>query len=519
MTDLNAGKSFWRSAYFPVGLIAALNFGLHLAVIRGYGIFRDELYYLACANHPALGYVDQPSLSIFVLKLVRMLAGDSLTAIRILPALGGAAFVVLTGLIAREIGGKKYAMTLAAAAAFATTGNLFMFHIYSMNFIDILFWQACLLVFLRIVNTGRSKLWLLFGALAGIGFENKVSVVFLLFGLSVGIVATEKRRFLSSRFLWMGAGIAAVLFVPYAAWNLTHGWPTLEFMRNAVVSKNIANTPLGFLRDQIFYNNPFTLLVWLPGLFFFILDRDGKRYRPLGWMYLSLFVLFLVQHGKDYYLAGVYPVLFAGGAVWIEARKGAFASRLFRPAAVASLLITALLLSPVTLPILPPPTAVAYFRALGIHGSQERHEMGPLPQHFADEFGWENMAATIAGILQTLAPEDRAKCVIFLRNYGEAGAVDYFGGRYGLPKAYSAHNNYWFWGPPMGEPRVAIIMGDSKDVQASLNDLKQYFEEVTPAGAARSEYAMPYENDRPIFVCRGFRFSFRDIWPKEKNFG
>jgi hypothetical protein len=501
-----------------IGLIAGLNLILHLIAIKGFGYFRDELYYLACSDHLAFGYVDQPPLSILILKLIRLVFGDSLWAIRILPALGGAAFVFLTGVMARELGGKKFAAFLASVAAFAPIGNLFQFHVYSMNFIDILFWQACMLILIRLIKSENPKLWLAFGMVAGVGLQNKISILFLIFGLGVGILLTEHRRSLKSRHIWLGAGLAILIFLPYLIWNWTQGWPTLEFMHKAQAFKNIQNTPLGFLRDQIFYNNPLSLLIWLPGLWYFLFHKDGRKFRLLGWMFVSLYALMEIQNGKDYYLAAAYPVLFAGGAVLLENGLQSKGTRWLRPALATVILGSTIFLSPMALPVLPLEKTIAYYERAGQKRSQEKSELGVLPQHFADMFGWEEMAETFAKVYQTLSPEEQAKCLIYVRNYGEAAAIDFFGKKYGLPKASCPHNSYWSWGPPEWSGDVAIIMGTSRDPQKSIEDLKPYFQEVTSVAATSCAYCMPYENKRPIFICRGARFSMREIWPREKNF-
>jgi hypothetical protein len=507
-----------KSDWFFVGLFAFATFALHLLAIKGYGYFRDELYYIACGDHLALGYVDQPTLSILILKIVRTLLGDSRFAIRFLPALGGAAFIVLAGAMAKALGGRRGAMSLTAAAAFAVTGNFFQFHVYSMNFLDLLFWQALILILISILRTGRTKLWLLFGATAGIGFENKISVLFLLSGLAAGILFTRFRRELKSLYLWAGAAVAALLALPYILWNAARDWPTLEFMRTAARVKNAETTLPGFLGGQILYNNPLTVLLWLPGLIFFFFHREGRKYRLFGWMYLSLFLVFVLQNGKDYYLAGAYPVLFAGGALLVE-RWTDQAKRRWARGGLASLLAAGgLVFCPLTLPILPAPTTAGLYRALGIMPTQERQEVGVLPQHFADQFGWEEMTALFARLHRTLSAEERPKCWVYLRNYGEAAAVDFFGPKQGLPKASCAHNSYWFWGPPEWDGGVAIILGESRNVRESQDDLRRHFESVVLAGTTSAAYAMPYENDRPVFLCRRARFAIKDIWAGEKNF-
>lgn len=509
-------KKNWLSDYMIMGTFAIPALILHLIAIKGYGYFRDELYYLACANHLDFGYVDQPPLSLVLLKAIRIVLGDSLVALRILPVLGAALFILLTGLMARELGGKKFAIALSCTAAFAPLGNFFIFNFYSMNFLDLLFWAALILIVLRIVKTGNRhpKYWLLFGLIAGLGLQNKISILFIGFGLAVGIVLSKERKHLKSKYLWFGVGIAALLFLPYIIWNMSHGWPTLEFIENASQYKNVPVNPLQFLLGQVLYNNPIAILVWLPGLWYFFFNKEGKTYRLFGWMYLAIYILFTLQHAKDYYLTGIYPILFAGGAVLLESRFEKLRWNWPKPVLILIIISTSLFLCPITLPILPAETTAAFVKSLGLSGyAQERQRIGPLPQHFADMHGWEEMVEKVARAYDTLSPEEKKSCIIYGRNYGEAGAVDFFGKKYGLPPAFSGHNSYFFWPPQKGyKANVIIIIGGSKE------DHEKNLDSVTEVDRTACPYCMPYENNRPIYIGRGFKHSLEEIWPSVKDF-
>lgn len=513
-------KNFWLSDYAIISYIALLNLFLHLLAIHGFGFFRDEFYYIACSDHLDFGYVDQPPLSILLLKFIRLTLGDSLAAIRILPVLSGAFIVFFTGLIARELGGKKFALILASAAAFAPIGNFFTFNIYSMNFLDFLFWQVAIYLVIKIIKTNNQKYWLMFGLTAGFGLQNKISVLFLCFGIVVGILLTKERKHLKSKYLWLGMVTAGLLFLPYILWNMTHDWATLEFMHNAKTLKMADVSPLGFLTGQILYNNPATLIVWLVGLCYFFFHKEGKKFRLFGWMFLSIYILFTIQEAKDYYLAPAYPILFAGGAVQFESWLRKKSLRWLKPVLVISILIPTLTLCPITLPILPVEKTVSLIQSMGIeHNASERHEMGVLPQHYADMHGWEDMVTTVANVYQSLTAEEQSQCVIYVRNYGEAGAIDFFGKKYNLPKATCPHNNYWFWGTPADKTGdVAIIFGVSRNLQRNYEDLNPYFNEVRHAATFQCKYCMPYENNRPIFICLGFKSTLKEIWQSEKHY-
>lgn len=512
--------SFWKSDFTLMGLFALLNIILHLVAINGFGYFRDELYYIACSDHLAWGYVDQPPLSVFLLKIVRFLFGDSRLALRILPALASGTFVFMTGWMTRKLGGGRFAILLASAAAFSPIGNFFLFHFYSMNFWDFLFWQACILIIIHIIQTRNMKLWLLFGLVAGLGLQNKISVLFLGFGLGVGLLLTQERRCLKEKQFWLGLLIAGLAFLPYIIWNAVHDWPLLEFMHNARTYKMTAVSPMEFISGQILYQNPANIVIWMAGLLFYFIHPKGKSYRTLGWMFLSIFVLLMVQQAKDYYAAAAYPIVFAGGGLMWESLLKKKSVRWIKPVMIALPVISALLLCPITLPVLSVEKTIGYIQSLGVEGnSGERHEMGSLPQHFADQHGWPEMAHTVFEVYQTLTPEEKSKCLIYVRNYGEAGAIDFFGQNLGLPKATCAHNNYWFWGLQEGRTgEVAIIRGSSKDIDESRADLEEYFDSVEFGATFTHPYCMPYENNSHFFICRGFHGSFEDIWESQKHF-
>lgn len=494
-----------------LGTVAVASLVLHLLVLRGYGFFRDEFYFLACSDHLAFGYVDQPPLSAVLLAGIRLLLGDSFLGVRLLPMLAGVAVILIAGMIAREFGGGLFAQSLAGLSVLIAPVFLFSFHFFSMNPFDILLWSVAALVVIRIIRTGDERLWLVFGLVAGIGLMNKISVLFLGFGLFVGLLLTRQRKQLWSGWFWGGGAIAGLIFIPHIAWQMNHGWPTLEFMANAQKFKMLALSPAAFLGQLILEVNPFTLPVWLAGLYFFFLDRDGRRFRLFGWAFLTILVIFLVQSAKPYYFGPIYPLLFAAGAVQLER---AFDRATFLKAMLFLFLVLGgAVVAPLALPILSPQTLIRYSRFLGIRPSSgEKHELGALPQHFADMFGWDEMVAGVSRVYHTLPDAERRRCAIFGRNYGEAGAVDMLGNKHGLPNAISGHNNYWFWGFGGYSGDVMIVIG-GKEV-----DLLRFFDSATPAGLISNPYSMPYENNLTIWVGRGNKKPLREIWPELKSF-
>ncbi len=489
---------------------------LHFYVntFTAYGFFRDELYFLACGEHLAWGYVDQPPLVAVVAWGTRALLGDSLFAIRFFPALAGAIKLLLVAFMARELGGGRFAQIVAALTVLVSGVYLAHDNFLSMNTFDQFFWILAAYIFILILKRDEPRLWVPFGAVVGLGLLNKYSMFFFGAALVVALVLTPARKYFRSPWLYAGGAFALAIALPNFVWQQMHGWPQLELLRRADALKN-APFELGtFLLGSALEMNPHNIPIWIAGLCFFLFLREGKPYRALGWMFLAVVGLLIFGRGKPYYLAPAYPPLLAAGAVvWekvFEARRWNWA----KPALIVFLLIGGVLIAPMGLPILPEETFIRYTKALHIKEiATERHRMGPLPQFYADMHGWPEMVAEVAKVYNSLPLLERGRAAIFTSNYGEAGAIDFFGPVYTLPHAISGHNNYWIWGPGRFKGDIVITVGES------LEDVSKSFEDVVEAGKFSHPYAMPYEMRYPIYICRKPKFkSIQEIWPRTKNF-
>lgn len=500
-----------RTGTTPGWVLSALTLLFHLVTIRGYGIFRDELYYLACSEHLDWGYVDHPPLVAWMTAAARAVLGDSLPAIRFLPALAAAITVWLVAATARELGGGHFAQALAGLAAMLAPIYVGLSSILSMNAYDILAWATCFFLLARYFRTGSSRLWLGFGAAAGLGLENKISLLFLGFGLVVGIVLARRWEVFKDRWFWFGGLLAGALFLPHMLWQIAHGWPTPEFMDNARRLKMVAFSPGDFLSEQLLLAGPAALPIWLAGLGFLLASRHARPFRPLGWTFLAALAVILASQGKPYYVAPAYTVLFAAGGVALE--RWTTGRQLLQPALLTLFVLLSLPALPLAKPILPLETYVRYARALGMApGSDERHEMGRLPQFFADMHGWRKLAETVAQVHHGLLPEERAKACIFGDNYGQAGAIDHFGPALGLPKAISGHNSYFLWGPRDCTGEVVLVIDGEREELAAL------FTSVEEGAVFTCKDCMPYENDKPIWIARGLRRPLAEVWPGVKGY-
>ncbi len=494
--------------------LSALAFHLAVNAFGGYGIFRDEFYYIACSKRLAAGYVDQPPLAMFLLAASRKLFGLSQLGLRVLPAVAHALTVLLAGLITRRLGGRRAAVTLACLTTVTAPIIIGHTNIFQMNAFAQLFWALAVYLLVLIVEKSRPALWLLLGAVIGLGLLNKIDFLWVGAGLAAGLLLTDLRKHLATPWPYAAAATALLVFSPFIIWNVTHGFAHLEFIRNATAGKYSGLTRLDFLAGQALLLNPINIAIWLPGLLFLFFDREGRRFRVLGIIYLTAFaVLFANGHSKAEYLGPAYIMLFAAGGVAWER----WASQGRRKWAVAGLagasVLTSLVLLPFVVPVLPVETFIKYSAALGVKpATPEGKKLSELPQFFADMFGWEGLARDVSAVYQSLPAEERPKAVVFTRNYGEAGALEYYTGKYPLPKVISTHNSFWFWGYPKEGVGTVIILG------GNVEDHQKGCSEVTQAAVHSCRYCMPYENDLPIFVCRGLRVSLAEVWKAERTF-
>jgi len=496
--------------------IAAVKLAVHLYAGHNYGYFVDELYYLACGRHLAWGYVDQPPLIALAAAITRVLFGESLPAIRFLPAVAGAANVLLTGFIARELGGRRFAQGIAALAVLVAPGFLATDNLLSMNAFEPFFWMGCAYIFIRIVRTGNQKLWLWFGLLAGIGLENKHSMLIFGCGIVVGLLATPERRQFRSPWLWIAALLAFLIFLPNLLWNVQHHFPFLELQANIRrAHRNVDLPPLAFIGQEILAMFPLTLPIWLAGIWYYLFSKKGKPFRALGWAWLITMAAIMIMNPRVYYVWPAFPMLFAAGGVlweaWLAATPAAPRPQWVKPAWIALTILTGAVFAPFAIPVLPVETYIRYSQALGIQPPKiETHKLGPLPQVYADQFGWEEMVAAVAKVYNSLPPEVRPKTAIFGQNYGQAGAVDLFGPKYTLPPAISGHQTYFLWGPRDYTGESVIVM------QGRQADLEGKFATVEKVARVEHPYSMPYEHF-DIFYCRGLKWPLKDVWPKVKN--
>ena len=508
--------SLWPWVY----LIALIYLAMHMATSTRYGYFRDALYYFACSEHLAFGYVDQPPLVAVLAWLVRHTTGTSLPSLIFWPALAGAGRIVLTAAFARELGAKKFGVALAAMLAATPPVWWVINHQFAMNALEPLFWGGCAYVILRLIKSQNPKLWLVFGVIAGLGLENKYSIGIFAFALLAGVLLSPERKVLFTPWIFAGGVIALLIFLPNLIWNIQHHWPFLELMHNiSETGKDVILPPGKYLLQQVMTMNPITFPFWLGGLLFYLFSRDMRSYRVFGWAFIITIVFFMVTHSKDYYSVPAYVMMLAGGAIATErllmGSVFTFRPKLSTVLKTACLILLAALILPV-LPLVLPVLSVDDFLRYQSHlpfevpKTEKSFAGAALPQYYADEFPWPGLVDAVAGVYKSLTPDEQEKTAIFCNNYGQASAIDFFGPQYGLPKAISGHQNYFLWGPRNSTGEIVIVVGGSE------SDARQQFESVEVGATLNNPYALWYEN-RPILLCRGLKWNLQDGWSRVKN--
>lgn len=511
MSRNGVANLFRRLDLAPVVLIiAGVSFLAHVAIGDNYGYFRDELYVMAMSQHPSLGYVDVPPLVPWITEIPRLLTGNALWAIHIISALVCAGTIILTGLMARLLGGSAWVQGLAALATATALQLLGIGAIYSYDVFDAFWWTAAATVIIVLLRDEHPRWWLVFGALAGLGLLTKETILFWGFALVVGLLLTPQRRLLFTRWTLFGGLIALALVSPFVLWNSLNAWASLEFLAGYSQNHSAGGTPVDFLINQILIMNPLSILIWGAGLWFFF-SRGGARFRVFGWAYLILLILFVVLRSKPYFLAPAYTPLFAGGAMIL----GQW--RIRRPKLIAAyavaLALVGLLLAPAATPVLPPSV---YLQVYGRSSNPETEPMSGsvdgLPQAFADRFGWEQQVALIAQVYHSLPPAQQRVACIFTENYGEASALLQFGPQYHLPQPISGHNSFYLWGPNGCTGQVLIT------INIDPKDAAQGFGSVTLAARTSCNECVDFENNAPILILRQPKEPFSVIWPQAKHY-
>lgn len=497
-------------------ICAAAKFAVHMLTAQNYGYFCDELYTIAMSKHLAFGYVDLPPLAPALCALSRLMFGESLLGVHIFPALAGSAMLVFVCLITKELGGKRFSIGISALGFIIAPVWLSMDSFFAYDSIDQLVLTIFLYMLVKLIKTGNKKLWLPIGLIAGIAFMTKATIVFLGPGFVAALIILKYRKHLLTRWPWIGMGIFLLVISPYIIWQHLNNWPTIEYW-TAYGSSRVFNATLPeYLLNIVILLNPALFPIIAAGLYRIFKPFDNKNYSFLGIMFLITLIVMFVLKAKTYMLAELFIPLIAAGSIFIE-EKVLSSSRLkwLKNAAVTTLLIGGAFAAPLALPLLPPDLLIAYTNVFGIINKSVKLDNLPktnLPQTTADRFGWDNLVKTVAEVYEGLSPEEKKDCGILTDWFGPAGAIDLLGQQYGLPHAVSGHLTYYLWGPGENSWDVMIVVTNNYNIVSS------FFGEATLKAIVKSDYAMPYNTNLPVYICRKPTMPVDKIWEYLKGY-
>jgi 4-amino-4-deoxy-L-arabinose transferase-like glycosyltransferase len=502
--------------------LAAIAACVHAATAWRYGYFRDELYFIACSKHLAWGYVDQPPL-VAVAAWLAAPGGYQLVALRALPILASGLTVYLAVRLTRELGGGTFAQMLAGIATLALPAYLLLGNTLTTSSFEPFFWTLALYLSVRLVRSlARQTIfwWLAIGTAVALGGYAKYSIVLLAAAVVAGLLAVPERRVLRSPNALYALGLAAALLAPNLLWQAAHGWPILEVLLGDVSHRHafqnglllesydvFKNAP-AFMAEQLVYTNPVAAVIWIAGIVAPFRIPALRDLRFISIAYAVLFVAAIALNAKGYYIAGCYAALLAIGAVAVERTASVIRTALF-----ATLAAVALLAMPLSLPVLPVDTLIAYAKLLGLTG-RDGTPARLIQPVFAEEFGWQRLSRDVASAYFSLPAPIRARTAIYADTYGDAGALEFFGPRYGLPPPISSQNNYYLWGTRGYDGATLLAIGATQ-----IDRLRRYYRSVTLVRTSTEPYKWIVEGPAPIYLCRDPVAPLPVIWPALRWYG
>lgn len=509
---------------FATGVVltmAALCFALHLIVlaVTPFGIHRDAFLYFAMGDHLRLWHMDFPPLIAMLGNIQTAIFGHTLAAARVFPALEGCAILIAAALVARELGGGRFAQGLASLPMLVAGIYLRPANLFQPVVLDQLWWTLALLFLARAARAradddalAERNAWLAFGVVVGLGLLTKFSILFIGFGVLCALLATRMRRALGTPWPWIAAAMAFVIGSPSIVGQVTLGFPVVGQMDTLAGTQLSHVTYLSFVLLQPLMIGVMGWVVSLAGTAALLLWRPLKPYRVVGLTCVVVFLLIMLLHGKAYYVGPIYPTLFAAGAVWLDRarlERAPAVPRVFRWGVVAWMLVEGAVGLPITLPILSPTHTAVYIARVGVEAVNATNWGGVdiLPQDFADQLGWEQQEQTVARIYESLSPADRAQTVIGADNYGEAGALEFFGVRDSLPEVVCGCGSYWYFGPGTRAGNVLIDVGTDSAGLATI------YGTVRLATRIRSPWSVQEERNVPVWIARDPKMTLQQVWP------
>ncbi len=490
--------------------LALFKLVIHFLTNTNYELHRDAYLYLAQGDHLDWSFLSVPPTVAVIGDIARFLFGDSVFSIRLFPAIIGAVSVVIIGLIIRNLGGKMWAILLGCMAFIVSLAFLRSNTLFQPVTFDEFYWLLTTYFIVKLIQTKNSKFWIPLGITWGLAFLTKYNIAFLVFAFFLALLLTSDRRLLLSKYFLYGSVLALIIILPNLLWQYHHKFPVVYHMTRLRDTQLVHVRIIDFIMAQLLMNFPNTL-VWLFGLVFVLFFKDGKKYQVLGYTYLAVLLLFILLKGKGYYALGIYPILFALGGFAIEKYTTNRLSFL-KPAVLVLMILTAIPLLPYSLPVLPMDKMVVYCEASKHFGGEgalrwEDGRIYRLPQDYADMTGWKELGDIVIKTYNSLSDSEKADCVIYAENYGEAGAIKYYGKNYGLPEPVCFSESFLFWAPDSAKMNTLIYVNDD------TGDVSYYFTTVELVGRITDPYAR--ESGLPVWLCRTPRNGFEEFYAEK----
>lgn len=503
----NRTLAFLRSDLGVLILIALLRLAIHIASNGQYGFHRDELQTLDDARHLDWGFVVYPPIAPFLGRLELILFGTSLVGFRVFSAMAVSIVMVLAGLIAKELGGKRHVQVLAAVAVGISPVSLIQGAVFQYVSFDYL-WGVLVAYFLvRLLKSENPRWWLAIGAAIGLGMETRYTMGVLALGVAVSVLLTPARRFLRSGWLWAGVGLSLLIFLPNFIWQMQHHFISLDFLSYLRARDLRQGRYNGFFPEQLWVCvNLVTVPLTALGLWFYFFRQEGRRYRLLGWTFVVAFVIFTVARSRSYYTTPLYPMLIAAGSVlfanWLAGLRPVW-SRVLYTVQWTAILAGGVIFALLVMPLAP----------IGSHIWQITSQ---LHDQFREEIGWPDLAHAVAGVYDSLTPQERTRTGILTGNYGEAGALNLYGPALGLPHVMSLTNSFWYRGYDPRLPDIVVLAG------FGLVEGQKLFDSCVVAAKNTNPFGVENEESRfhpDILLCRNLRTPWPVYWESHRRFG
>ncbi len=493
---------FWLITF----LFIAAQLALHLLTGTRYELHRDEMLYFNMGSHPAFGYLTVPPAIGFLAFLVKSTLGYSVFGIRLIPALFGAATLLIIAKTVKDLGGGIFALTIAALAFLFSPGFLLLFSLFTPNAFEYFLWTAVIYLIFKLSQSENKKLWIWIGILLGISFLTKYSVAYLTAGFFIAFLTGKQRKLMNSKWFFLSILLGIVLILPNILWQYHHNWPVIVHFEQLKKTQLDKLTYTNFFTDLLQFNSAFLIPVII-GLIALLFSRQEKKYQFIGFGILFTILMFFLSKGKAYYVLGLFSILLAYGGYFIEKK---IKQKLLAATALAVVTVYSMVSLPLVIPVMSPAKLYNYSAktrnwAAAPFARWEDGKIHPMSQVYADMTGWKELSDYVVKAYNLLNAEDQKNCTIFSEsNYGYAGAIHFYGKKYNLPEPITFQESYVFWAPEN------IPSGPLIYIYYNTNELQPLFNVIEEIGCVQDTFFR--EKGVKIFLCKNPKPEVQEVY-------